>query len=191
MSDKPVTHGIEHRPSSYDPSCTDPWTYVLDPIAAAPAWSSGTTYSAGSSGLPATPGDLATDGVFQYQCVQKNKNVEPGVHANWAQYWRIDRPIFQNGWSNQGGSLEQFSYRLSVGPPNVLDRNSNAIIDYSDHQVEIQGSVQGGVWGTVVFQLPPSHTPIRDKRLAASDDLGGFVPLTVKGGTGLVYKGLA
>ena len=190
MSDKPVTHGIEHRPSSYDPSCTDPWTYVSNGIGI-PAWNSSTTYSAGSSGIPATAGDTVKDGVFVYMCVQKNKNVEPGVHANWAQYWRIHVPLFQNGWDNQGGTKELFSYRLSVGPPNVCDRNDNSIIDYSDHQVEIQGSVSGGLLGTVIFQLPPSHTPIRDKHKSVIDDVGGSVPMTVKGGTGLVYKGMA
>lgn len=186
MSDKPVSHGIEHRPGSYDPSCTDPWTYVL-PSTTLPIYAGG-TYHAGSS--PSSQGDLVVNGVYQYECIQTNTGVAPGS-GNWGQYWRITAPIFQNGWANQGGSLEHMSYRLNVGAQHVLDRNNPfTILDYTDHQVELQGSVGGGLISTVVFWLPPGYWPLRDKRLPASDDVGGFVPFTVKA-NGAVYKGLA
>lgn len=170
MPEKPVTHGIEHRPSSFDPAQTDPWTYVSDGDT---AWDSGTTYN---------PGDTAENGVFVYLCMLRNTNLEPGVASGWAQNWRIAAPVFQNGWSNSGGSYVSMRYRLAVGPPHVTDGNDGSLIDYSDHQVELQGSVTGGTPGTTVFTLPTAYAPDSDLHLSAADDTGAFTCVTVQTG---------
>lgn len=167
MSDKPVTHGIEHRPSSYDPTITDPWTYVS---AGATAWSSGTTYS---------PGDKAQNGNFVYLCILKNKGSQPGVSATWARYWHIDAPVFQNGWANSGGTLSRMKYKLAVGPPHVTDPDNGTVIDFSDHLIALRGSVTGGANDTVVFTLPPAYCPEEDERIDASDDAFGFLVMQV------------
>lgn len=162
MSEKPVTHGIEHRPSSYDPSQTDPWTYVSD---GATAWDSSTTYS---------PGDTAEDaaGVFVYLCILRNTNVEPGVASNWANYWHISAPVFQNGWVVAGGSTAPLRFRLTIGPPHILDKDDGSIIDYSDHHVAIQGSCAEGSNTGTIFTLPPAYCPDADLYVFASDDSG-------------------
>jgi hypothetical protein len=183
MPDKPVTHGIEHRPSSYDPIITDPWTYVSS---GATAWSSGTTYNAGSSD---TSGDVVQQGNFVYRCTQKCIAINPGVNTHWARYWHIVAPVFQNSWANSGGTLAAMRYKLSVGPPHVTDESNGSVIDLSDHQIEIQGSVTGGADGTVVFTLPPAYAPDADLRLNASDDTGLFVVMQVLA-TGDVIRGL-
>lgn len=183
MSDKPVTHGIEHRPSSYDPSITDPWTYVS---AGGTAWASGTNYSAGGAG---TAGDVVQNGNFIYLCTQDNKGVQPGVSSLWARYWRIQAPVFQNGWVNSGGTLARMKYKLAVGPPHVTDPDNGTVIDFSDHLIAIRGSCTGGAVGTVVFTLPPAYAPEEDERLDWSDDTGNFVVLQVLA-TGDVIKGL-
>lgn len=132
-------------------------------------------------------------GLYIYTCILANKNVQPGVGTNWPVYWLVDQPIFQGSWANEGGSLQAMRFRLSVGRPHILDYNTGAITAYSDHQLELQGSVTMGASYPVVsiiFYLPLSHTPQNNLRLAATDDVGGMFPFSVKN-DGSVWYGIA
>jgi hypothetical protein len=169
MPEKPVTHGIEHRPSSYDPSQTDPWTYV-SASGDAGFWDPTITYD---------PGDTAEDGAFVYLCMVRNTNVGPGGDPNWARYWHISAPVFQNGWVNGGGSLAPLRYKLLTGPPHVLDEGDGSVIDYSDHHVLIQGSCAYGDNTGTIFTLPPAYEPDSDLYVLAVDDEGGSYVIVV------------
>lgn len=81
-------------------------------------------------------------------------------------------------------------YRIVVGQPHLLDKDNGSVSTYSDHQLEIQGSVNGGLDFTVIFYLPPAYWPQNKLRLTAVDDLGGFSVLQV-GSDGSVQKGIS
>lgn len=98
-------------------------------------------------------------------------------------------PDFQNGFDNVGGARVPMRYRFLRPTDPFADPTVNA------NQIEIQGSVTGGAPGEVIFQLLepfyyPDDTPAPgpfwqpitrdfDVHLAASDDTGGFVVMTV------------
>lgn len=183
MPDKPVVHGQDHRPGGLDPTVPGYWHYVHASSGLPSAWSGATNYVSGNS-------VTTTAGLFIYTCIQPNTNVQPGVGTNWPIYWIIDVPIFQNGWANEGSGLQNLRYRIVTGRPHILDFNTGAITDYSDHQLEIQGSVNGSRTVSIVFWLPTAYIPQNHLRLPATDDVGGVVPFTVKS-DGSVWYGIA
>ena len=167
MPDKPVTHGWDHRPGGLDPTLPGYWHYVAS---SGSAWSSSTTYN---------PGDVVSHDVFLYTCMVSNTNREPNVNPIWAHFWMIDVPLFQNSWSNiSAGTIPTpvpMRYRLVVGAPNTLDIDSGTIVDYNDHEMELQGDIQGGATGTVVFYLPPAYRKNYDVPIHAHDDSGFYI----------------
>lgn len=88
-------------------------------------------------------------------------------------------------------------YRLSVGPPNVCDyewpdvdsRNIRqhpldtitavpvaiAILEYTDHQIEIIGDVDGVVPGDIVFVIPMEYRRPFDTPYKGHDNFGNYV----------------
>lgn len=181
-NDLPYLHGPVHQPFGSDPSLSAPWRYVA---ASATAWNSATAY---------TPGQTAGDGIYRYLCIVANTNVSPGVASNWANYWIIDVPIFQNGWVNMGatGAIPNpvpMGYTMTVGQPNTLDRNTGAITVYGDHRMEIAGDVTGGNQGTVVFYLPPVYRLPYDRPVPGHDDLGAYMPSRLYAADGRFVRG--
>lgn len=167
-NDLPYLHGHVHHPFASDPSLSAPWRYVID---SATAWNSGTAYD---------PGDTAGDGIYQYLCLVANTDISPGVDAHWANYWIIDVPIFQNGWTNasSSGSIPNpvpMGYTMTVGRPNQLDRDTGAIVEYGDHRIEIAGDITGGSTGTTVFTIPPAYRLPYDRPIPGQDDTQAYV----------------
>ncbi len=77
-------------------------------------------------------------------------------------------------------------YRLSVGPPNVCEYNwpavsssdipvATAILDYTDHQIEIVGDVTDVNIGDTVFVLPMEYRFDKDRPCKGHDDAGNYV----------------
>jgi hypothetical protein len=93
-------------------------------------------------------------------------------------------------------------YRLSVGPPNVCDYTgwtgdpvtgprplAIAILQYTDHQIEIQGDVDGVVPGDLVFILPMEYRKETDLPYKGHDNFGNYVPCRLLS-TGEFYYGV-
>jgi hypothetical protein len=147
------------------------WRNVVAPGS---VWLVGTTYSAG---------DIVDDdeGVFQYQAASGSVNgvanlaIEPGVTSGWWSYWNYYASIFQHG-SNGGttASPVPMRYKLSVGPPNHIDQG--AILDYTQHQIEIQGDVTGLIIGDTVFTILPEYQHDHDVPYHTHDIYGAYVP---------------
>lgn len=77
-------------------------------------------------------------------------------------------------------------YRLSVGPPNICDYDwpavgsssiphATAILEYTDHQIEIVGDVDGVNIGDTVFVLPMEYRFPEDRPCKGHDDAGNYV----------------
>jgi hypothetical protein len=156
---------------------TDPRPWIE--VNTGPAWDSGTSYS---------PGDLVEDGspTLVYRCVVGNTNHEPGVDPNWANYWTLLGPAFQNSWTNVGDGEAGMRYRFLR---DFAERGDGAPGELS--AVELQGSIHNGVPNSTVFALlspawSPTGLPVWQPylpdfklRLAGCDDSGSFLVLTV------------
>jgi hypothetical protein len=77
-------------------------------------------------------------------------------------------------------------YRISVGPPNVCDYDwpalgdpgrpvATAILQYTDHQIEIIGDVDGVAPGDIVFVLPMEYRKNTDLPIHAHDNAGNYI----------------
>jgi len=167
-------HGPWHAPRGSDPSACDAWRPI---VAAGAAWSSGTNYS---------PGDVVDDDFLQYECILANGpgvsgvgTIRPGVDSLWMAYWWCQASVWVNG-SNMTPTVAipnpvPLRYRLSVGPPNVLEVDGS-LLEYTEHQIEIQGDVTGLVSGDTVFILPLEYRHEYDVPYHTHDDLGNYVP---------------
>jgi hypothetical protein len=93
-------------------------------------------------------------------------------------------------------------YRLSVGPPNVCDYTgwtgdpatgprpvATAIVEYTDHQIEIQGDIDGVVPGDLVFVLPMEYRKETDLPYKGHDNFGNYVACRLLS-TGEFYYGV-
>jgi hypothetical protein len=100
-------------------------------------------------------------------------------------------------------------YRLSIGPPNVCDYTgwapadpttptnpltdprpmATAIIEYTDHQIEIQGDLDGVVPGDLIFILPMEYRKETDLPYKGHDNFGNYVPCRLLS-TGEFYYGV-
>lgn len=167
MPDKPVAHGNDHRPGGFDPTQPGAWHYVSDGGGIS-AWNSGTTYD---------PGDTVTHDVFVYLCLVGNTDKEPNVASNWANFWIIDVPLFQNSWANSTFTANSvpMRYRVSVGMLNYLDKDNGSIFQYGEHTLEIQGDVTGGNTNTTVFTIPPAYQFPYDVPGTGHNDAGTYV----------------
>jgi hypothetical protein len=96
---------------------------------------------------------------------------DPSYTERWHTIGDTGEPAFQNTFANAGGGLAPMRFRLVVGPNDQTGELRKSL--------EIQGSVGGGSVGAVVFTLPAMYAPDFEVRLAASDDLGGFVVFRV------------
>ena len=104
------------------------------------------------------------------------------------------RVPFVNG-ANAGASVAipnpvPMRFRISMGPPNDCEYDdwsgsdpvtgtrpvATAILEYTDHQIEIQGDVTDLVIGDTVFVLPLEFQHEFDVPYHTHDDLGGFIP---------------
>jgi hypothetical protein len=82
-------------------------------------------------------------------------------------------PDFQNGWHNIVGTDDPvpLRFRILLGPPNLLlpdgtvDEDSRS----TSKDVQVQGDIDGGGDGTVVFSLPPSYRLDYDVPMGAHD----------------------
>jgi hypothetical protein len=167
-------HGPRHSPRGSDPAETDVWRNV---VGAGTAWNSGTTYAAG---------DIVDDAshIFQYQAASgsvnavANHGIQPGVTSGWWSYWNYYASIFQHG-TNASPSTPipnpvPMRYKLSIGPPNHIDQG--AILDYTQHQIDIQGDVTGLVIGDTVFTILPEYQHEFDVPYHTHDVFGAYVP---------------
>lgn len=93
--------------------------------------------------------------------------VDP-IQADWIYVGDVGAPAFQNSWRNSGGTHVPMRYRYLP----TKDMGAGQV------GIEIQGSVTGGTSGTTIFKLPV--TLDYDLHLAASDDSGSFMVLTVQ-----------
>jgi hypothetical protein len=86
-------------------------------------------------------------------------------------------------------------FRLSVGPPNVCSYDgwepadptsppdpatsprpvASAVLQYTDHQIEIQGDVDGVSPGDIVFVIPVEYRKATDLPCHAHDSSGNYV----------------
>lgn len=96
-----------------------------------------------------------------------NNGMDP-IPADWHNVGGSGEPAFQNSWANSGGTKVPMRFRFLP----VRDSSSG------QPGIEIQGSVTGGTTGSTIFTLPV--TLDYDLHLAASDDAGSFLVLTVK-----------
>jgi len=163
-----ITHGTRHAPRGSDPTPTDVWRDVA--ASAETAWSGVTAYSAG---------DLVAHGEFNWMAMRDNTNVEPEVDSGWFSYWTVYESLFVNG-SNASPTIDipnpvPLRYRLSVGPPNLVDSDGNIDL-YTQHQIEIQGDVTGLVAADTVFVLPLEFQHDYDVPYHTHDDNGVYVP---------------
>jgi hypothetical protein len=120
---------------------------------------------------------------------------DPGYCGRWHNVGAAGEPTFQNGWTNMSptGSVPNpvpLRFRISMGPPNVLDASNATIMQYQPHQVEIQGDITGGSTGTVVFQVPVWAQLDYDVPMDAHDSGGNYVPCRLLS-TGYFYRGVA
>lgn len=167
-------HGKRHSPRGSDPGATELWRPVTTP---GTAWSSGTDYSPGNS---VDNGDLRWEAILP-SGPGNGGAIEPGVDTNYVAYWWCQASIFINGANatTTGGvpNPVPVRYRLSVGSPNILDTDGS-IIEYSDHQLEIQGDLSSSSlsYGQTVFIVPPEYQHDYDVPYQTHDDVGGFVP---------------
>lgn len=91
-------------------------------------------------------------------------------------------------------------YRLSVGPPNVCDYTwpaigssarpiPTAILQYTDHQLELEGDIDGVVPGDLVFILPMEYRFETDLPFKGHDNAGNYVACRLLS-TGEFYYGI-
>jgi hypothetical protein len=93
-------------------------------------------------------------------------------------------------------------YRLSVGPPNICEYAAwtgdpvmgarplaTAIVEYTYHQIEIQGDLDGVIPGDLVFILPLEYTKETDLPWKGHDNFGNYVPCRLLS-TGEFYYGV-
>jgi hypothetical protein len=91
-------------------------------------------------------------------------------------------------------------YRISIGPPNectwdwpALDSPARpvalSIVQYTDHQIEIQGDLDGVVPGDLVFILPMEYRKETDLPYKCHDNFGNYVPCRLLS-TGEFYYGV-
>ncbi len=75
-------------------------------------------------------------------------------------------------------------FRLSVGPPNECEYDgwdavtapvASAIINYTDHQIEILGDIDGVVPGDLVFIIPMEYRRDKDTPYKGHDNFGNYV----------------
>lgn len=165
-------HGRYHSPRGSDPGATEAWRNVSTGTT---AWSSGTNYSAGAvrqhnnliweAILPSGPGNGGA--------------IEPGVDSSYVAYWWCQASVFVNGANatptTSTPNPVPFRYRLSVGSPNILDTDGS-IIEYTDHQIDVQGDVISVVIGDTVFVIPPEYQHDYDVPYHTHDIYGAYVP---------------
>ena len=172
-------HGQWHAPRGSDPARTEPWRDIVD---SGTPWSSLTNYDIG---------DEVDNNYLRYECinacgpstVDRFGNtvgpIEPDVDAHWMTFWWAQASIWVNG-GNAGPSVDVANptpgrYRLSVGPPHVLDTDGS-VIAYSEHQIEIHGDFDVNVGDTVFFVAheyrPQYDIPITNQH----DDIGLYGP---------------
>ena len=171
-------HGTRHAPRGSDPGSTDVWR---DVVTAGSAWSSGTTYSAGD--IVDDPSHVlryqaAAGSVYVSGSTVTNHGIEPGVTSGWQRFWNEYASIFQDG-GNAAPSVAipnpvPARYRLSVGPPNYYDDAGDLV--YTQHQIEIQGDVEGPATGDTVFVILPEYLMEYDVPYHTHDSLGGYIP---------------
>jgi hypothetical protein len=161
-------HGTRHSPRGTDPSQTDVW----QPVSGSPAtaWSSGHAYS---------QDDIVSHGDFNWAAIRASTDIEPEVDAGWVTYWTVSASLFVNG-SNASPTTPvpnpvPMRYRLSVGPPNIVDPNGTIDV-YTHHQIEIQGDVTGLVIGDTVFVIPRELRHDYDVPYHTHDIYGAYVP---------------
>jgi hypothetical protein len=89
-------------------------------------------------------------------------------------------PVFQNGWHNIAATSTTFPvpmrFRLLLGPPNTVMIGGVLDLVTTQKDVQIQGDVDGGGNGTVVFKLPPSMRLDYDVPMHGHDASGVYVP---------------
>ncbi len=170
-----LQHGARrHGPRGSDPVFTDIWH---DVETADTAWSGATSYVAGNS---------AAHVHFNWECILAHTNKEPGVATTWAKYWVLSEPYFVNGGNaSPTGDVPNpvpLRFRLSVGGPNILTYDytaypptPTAVDTYSQHQVEIQGDLEGVVSGDTVFVLPLEYQMEYDVPYHSHNILGLYV----------------
>lgn len=121
---------------------------------------------------------------------------DPSVPDGWIYVGDDPRVPFVNGAnaspSSSIPSPVPLRFRLAVGPPNDCDYDgwegtdpisgtrptATAINYYTDHQIEIQGDVDGSsvLPGDVIFILPLEYTHAYDIPIPTHDDSGSYVP---------------
>jgi hypothetical protein len=167
-------HGPRHAPRGSDPSETDQWRNVGS---TGTPWSSGTTYDVG---------DIVDDagGIFKYQAASgmvngvANLAIEPGVTSGWWSFWNYYASIFQNGSNRITGGLipnpTPMRYRLSIGRPNDIEEG--AILNYTHHQIDIEGDITSILAGETVFTILPEYQSDSDIAYRSHDSAGFYVP---------------
>lgn len=132
---------------------------------------------------------------------------DPGRTDGWVVVGEDSRVPYINGFpfapTAQIPNPTPLQFRLSVGPPNECEYDgwegsdpvsgarpvATAIIAYTDHQIEIQGDVDGVSPGDLVFVLPLEYTKETDLPVHAHDSSGNYIACRLLS-TGEFYYGV-
>lgn len=103
---------------------------------------------------------------------------DPTPTGPWHNIGDAGEPSFVTG-SNMAATVDipnpvPLRFRLAVGRPNLI--NAGLIVQYTHHQVEIQGDVTGVSPGDTVFVLPLEYRHEYDVPFHTHNDAGNYVP---------------
>lgn len=132
---------------------------------------------------------------------------DPGATDVWIVVGDDPRVPFINGFPTaptaESPNPSPLMFRLSVGPPNECEYAgweftdpatgprpvASAIINYTDHQIEIIGDIDGVVPGDLVFVIPLEYRKETDVAYKGHDNFGNYVPCRLLS-TGEFYYGV-
>ncbi len=146
-----------------------------------------------------------------------SRHAPRGSDPSWVDAWVTvgddPRVPFINGFPSaptaESPNPSPLQFRLSVGPPNDCDYDgwepadptsppdpltsprpvASAIVEYTDHQVEIIGDIDGVVPGDLVFIIPMEYRRPKDTPYKGHDNFGNYVACRLLS-TGEFYYGV-
>jgi hypothetical protein len=119
---------------------------------------------------------------------------DPTLVERWHNIGETGEPAFLGTWVNSAPTIDvpnpvPMRFRLNVGMPNLLDQDGN-IFEYRDHELVLQGDIEGDADGTPVFVLPPEYRYAHDLPVHSHDSAGLYVPCRLLS-DGTYIRGLA